>query len=294
MCRPRASPARARAAARLTAPLPWPPPAHCSYESFRTLVERDCKPDDRILVLGCGNSSMSEGASPRAGVLQCSQPDSTPHADLFRLSGFKHVCSTDASPTVVEKMRARAAANGCGAITWCVADMLALPFPDASFDVAIEKGSLDCFLVDNHDPWNVAPEVRERVATALREAHRVLTPTGALLSITFSAPHFRKPLLGAGRFTWRCTHDVFGSDWHYYYYLARKGLKSESDDDDAPLDTAAESVRSMRSLCRMLRRAPLLTRALVRSQQLPGESMLHEHMDDASCLLGMMLDDDGR
>ena len=32
-----------------------------SYDAFRHLVERECKPDDRVLVVGCGNSRMSEG-----------------------------------------------------------------------------------------------------------------------------------------------------------------------------------------------------------------------------------------
>ena len=35
---------------------------HRSYETFRHLVERECRPDDRVLVVGCGNSRMSEGA----------------------------------------------------------------------------------------------------------------------------------------------------------------------------------------------------------------------------------------
>ena len=34
------------------------------YDTFRHLVERECKPDDRILVVGCGNSRMSEGVHP--------------------------------------------------------------------------------------------------------------------------------------------------------------------------------------------------------------------------------------
>ena len=67
-------------------------------------------------------------------------------ADLCMLSGLRNVCSTDASPTVVQRMRELAASRGCTAVTWQVADMLALPFPDGAFDVVIEKGSIDCFM----------------------------------------------------------------------------------------------------------------------------------------------------
>jgi hypothetical protein len=66
---------------------------------------------------------------------------------MVRLSGLRNICSTDASATVVERMRERAArADGCGCITWAVADMLALPFDDGAFDVVVEKGTIDCFM----------------------------------------------------------------------------------------------------------------------------------------------------
>ena len=191
------------------------------YESFRHLVERSCAPSSRILVVGCGNSRLSE--------------------DLVTVSGLQNVTSTDLSEVVVERMRAAALARGVPEVTWAVADMLALPFPEASFDVIIEKGTLDVFLVDNVDPWSVEPGIAARVACVLQECHRVLTPTGALLSVTFSAPHFRRPLLARGRFTWRVACDTFGGEWAYHFYTCRKGLKREDEVDvsAAPLKVAA-------------------------------------------------------
>ncbi|CAI5469646.1 unnamed protein product [Closterium sp. Yama58-4] len=94
---------------------------------------------------------------------------------------------------------------GCGraaGITWAVADMMALPFPDAAFDVVLEKGVLDVLLVDSESPWHVPPPIVHRVHTALSQAHRVLTPHGRLLSITFGQPHFRRPLYEAPHLTW--------------------------------------------------------------------------------------------
>jgi hypothetical protein len=55
-----------------------------SYEHFRALVERECKPDDRILVLGCGNSSMSEGASGARFSVQHAQHERPPAHPLTR------------------------------------------------------------------------------------------------------------------------------------------------------------------------------------------------------------------
>jgi len=102
------------------------------------------------------------------------------------------------------------------------------------------------------------------VATVLSECHRVLAPKGALLSITFAAPHFRRPLLQSGRFTWRVRHDQFGTDWHYYFYTARKGLKA-LDEVEETMPAAAASF--------------------------PAIDTMHEHMDDADFLLRAGLDD---
>lgn len=92
--------------------------------------------------------------------------------------------------------------------------------------------------MDNKDPWDPTPEVRGRFRSALTEAHRVLSPAGCLLSITFAGPHFRRPLLkgAAGEFSWRVASDTFGEGdgWYYYLYTLRKGLRAagEPDSDD--------------------------------------------------------------
>ena len=57
------------------------------------------------------------------------------------------------------------------------------------------QGTFDVLMVDNKDPWDPCPSVRARLRSALAEAHRVLSPSGCLLSITFAGPHFRRPLL---------------------------------------------------------------------------------------------------
>ena len=50
--------------------------------------------------------------------------------------------------------------------------MLDLPFNSASFDVVIEKGTMDVLFVDNDSPWDPRPEVRARVSQMLDETHR--------------------------------------------------------------------------------------------------------------------------
>lgn len=52
----------------------------------------------------------------------------------------------------------------CPQLRWAVMDMRSLTFPDASFDVVLEKGTLDVLLVEEADPWHVS----SRGAAAMR------------------------------------------------------------------------------------------------------------------------------
>jgi hypothetical protein len=97
----------------------------------------------------------------------------------------------------------------------------------------------------------------------------------------------------AGRFTWRVAYDVFGRDWHYYFYTLRKGLKGEEE-----VEESAAPVEQARALCCCVasRVRRLTLPLLLHPQQPPGESMLHTHMDDESYLMRAMLgsdDEDG-
>ena len=193
------------------------------YEAFRKLVEREVPRTARILVLGCGNSLMSE--------------------DMHLLSGYTHIQSTDLSAVVVERMQRRAQEKQLPpSLAWSVADMTALPFEDGTFDAVVEKGSLDCFLTVVRDPWRVEEPVAALIQSVLRESHRVLKPDGCLISITFSAPHFRAPLLrGGGAFTWRVKHETFGEEWPYFFYTCRCGLKAL---DEVEAEEATATVRA--------------------------------------------------
>lgn len=53
-----------------------------------------------------------------------------------------------------------------------VADMLDLPYADTTFDVVIEKGTLDVLFVDNDRPFDPKAEVKQRVFQMLNETHR--------------------------------------------------------------------------------------------------------------------------
>ena len=50
--------------------------------------------------------------------------------------------------------------------------MLNLPYADQTFDVVIEKGTMDVLFVDNDNPFDPKTEVKERVSKMLHETHR--------------------------------------------------------------------------------------------------------------------------
>lgn len=130
---------------------------HIDEARWTHLIQGCQHPVGRILVIGCGTSSLSSRLAmwlPKARVI-----------------------SIDSSHTCIERMRAR-----CGDLEWYVGDatqLSSLPQhlgDDDTYDVVVDKGCLDALFsyADN----NTAAKA------AVREAHRVLRPRGRFLVIS--------------------------------------------------------------------------------------------------------------
>jgi len=117
--------------------------------SFYAAPERSAV---RILEIGCGPGSGTSWFLAREG---------------FRLSGI------DASPTAVEKARARLAADGLSGEFVC-GDCAALPWVEATFDAVLDVGCLAC-------------ATETEAAAMVTEVHRVLKPAGLHFSLTAKA-----------------------------------------------------------------------------------------------------------
>ncbi|KAH9614014.1 hypothetical protein KSS87_022803 [Heliosperma pusillum] len=175
------------------------------YSHFRHLILEHIKPHSSVLELGCGNSQLSEEM----------------HKD-----GITNITCTDLSPVAVHNLHTRLSSKGFKEIKAMVADMLDLPFKDETFDVVIEKGTMDVLFVDSGDPWNPQAETVRKVMTMLQGVHRVLKPDGIFISISFGQPHFRRPIFEAPEFTWSMKWDTFGDGFHYFFYTLKKGTRS--------------------------------------------------------------------
>lgn len=54
-------------------------------------------------------------------------------------------------------------------MTWQEMDVRQLSFPDALFDVILEKATLDAIMVDEKTPWEVSPQTASFIHEALTE-----------------------------------------------------------------------------------------------------------------------------
>ena len=67
---------------------------------------------------------------------------------------------------------------------WEVMDMLDLKYGAESFDVVLDKGSIDSLLVDQGSVWNPDPKVIDKVERALSEVCHGVNHTPATPTIT--------------------------------------------------------------------------------------------------------------
>lgn len=177
------------------------------YTHFRHLILQHIRQNSSVLEVGCGNSQLSD--------------------EMYK-DGIKNITCTDLSPIAVDKVQKRLSSKGYKEIKAMVADMLDLPFGDETFDVVIEKGTMDVLFVDSGDPWNPIPVTISKVKAMLRGIHRVLKPDGLFISISFGQPHFRRPLFEDPGFTWSMEYNTFGDGFHYFFYTLKKGTQSLS------------------------------------------------------------------
>ena len=153
-------------------------------------------------------------------------------------------------------------------VTWAVADMLSLPFPDHSFDAVIDKGVLDALFrrlsgAAEQRKWRPRDRAGAVVPgqRALSESHRVLRPEGGCyVQVSFEQPHFRRPFLDApGLELARERRRLSGkrAGLQFFFYLRRRG---------------GGIVDSSNSEC--------CRDSIPRENYKPQESPMHDHMDD--------------
>jgi EEF1A lysine methyltransferase 4 len=176
-----------------------------SWEVLGPLLSPKLSAADRVLMVGCGNSTLSQR--------------------LWE-SGIRHITNIDFSPAVIRFMREKSERE-MPDMRWEVQDATALRFDPSAFSVVIDKGTLDslCCRLD-------APEQATLLSASVR---RVLRRGGLFIVVSFDAR--RLALLGKG---WRqealerlAFYDAVHKrdDAHYVYFLR---LVDDADDGVPP------------------------------------------------------------
>lgn len=86
--------------------------------------------------------------------------------DMYR-AGYRSITNVDYSSVCISSMSGRY--SDCPGMTWHQMDVRRLCFPDESFDVILEKATLDAIMVEEKTPWEVSPQTACFIHQALTE-----------------------------------------------------------------------------------------------------------------------------
>ncbi len=142
------------------------------YAALKDLIGQYVRKDDGVLMAGCGNSKLSE--------------------DMYE-DGYTHITNVDISRVVVDQMLERH--RGKTSMAWRQMNICALDFADASFNVVLDKGTLDSILCGEGSINNVA--------NMCMEVSRVLKPDGVFLIVSYGIPDNRLQYLQEETYKWR-------------------------------------------------------------------------------------------
>ncbi|KAK1921522.1 S-adenosyl-L-methionine-dependent methyltransferase [Papiliotrema laurentii] len=150
----------------------------------------------RVLMLGCGNSGLSEAMYD---------------------AGYRNIVNLDYSSAVITQMKERHASRP--EMQWIEMDVLDLQYGEEEFDLVVDKGTMDAMLTTKGDPWNPPEKDIKTCMQEVSEALRVLRrrPTSKFVYFTFGQPHFRKRYL-QDRPGFTLTHREIGPPEGFAYF----------------------------------------------------------------------------
>ena len=127
------------------------------YESLKPLLADIMKKEDKILVLGCGNAEFSEKMYD---------------------DGYPNISNIDISPVVIEQMKARS--KDRKKMVYEVMDVRDLHYPNACFDLAIDKSTIDAILCGEQAFCNVAIMLKVPFPSPFRKSKECSSPVATM------------------------------------------------------------------------------------------------------------------
>eukprot|EP01084_Bolivina_argentea_P144224 253109_1 len=142
------------------------------FPGLSNIISDHVSKDHSILMVGAGNSRLSE--------------------EMLE-DGYLAVTNIDASSVVIEQMSERYKERP--ELTWKCMNACAIEFPDKSFDVAIDKGTMDSILCGEGSVTNVAK--------LCQEISRVLKRNGVYIVVSYGQPDTRLGYLENSAYLWK-------------------------------------------------------------------------------------------
>nr|XP_002732920.2 PREDICTED: methyltransferase-like protein 13-like [Saccoglossus kowalevskii] len=137
------------------------------YPELSQVLHKYIKPVDKVLVVGCGNSRLSE--------------------QLYDI-GYYNIINIDISDIVIKQMKSRNAEKR-PKMVYQNMDMLNMEYTDSEFNVVLDKGTLDALMTDD------TPDVQEQVNKMFAEINRILKIGGRYICISLAQGHILQKLL---------------------------------------------------------------------------------------------------
>lgn len=155
---------------RRDSPFEW----YGEYTDLCHVIHRYVKPGNKILVVGCGNSKLSE--------------------QLYDV-GYQSIDNIDISEIVIRQMALRNRQKR-PKMTFGAMDVQRMDYGDSAYDCVIDKGTLDALLTDEEHA------TLEKVDKMFSEIARVLKVAGRYLLVTLAQAHILEKLLRAFESGW--------------------------------------------------------------------------------------------
>lgn len=156
------------------------------YTDLCHVLHKYIKHSNKILVIGCGNSRLSES--------------------LFDV-GFRSIDNIDISDVVVRQMTARNKDKRPG-MNFSKMDVLKMTYDDSCYDCVLDKGTLDAMFTDSDHASTT------KVDLMFNEVERVLKTSGRYIIVTLAQEHILERLLQRFESHWllRVHHVLLGAE----------------------------------------------------------------------------------
>ncbi|XP_027751680.1 methyltransferase-like protein 13 isoform X2 [Empidonax traillii] len=133
-----------------------------AFPELCPVLHKYVRPRDKVLVVGCGNSELSE--------------------QMYDVGMCEDIVNIDISDAVIRQMRERSGSRR-PKMSYLLMDVLQMDFPDAHFQVVLDKGTLDALLTDEEEA------TLAKVDQMFAEISRVLQVGGRYLCVSLAQAH---------------------------------------------------------------------------------------------------------